>query len=371
LTLQTNGTTTAVTVDTSQNVGIGTTSPSCRLNPTCSGTGTQEIVAFGMSNSTSGYSNYGRIRIGAESSTTGSEKGNVQFDAKYLGTYEEFLAYITQDRRLVFSTAGSERMRIDSSGNVLVGTTTNSGVDTGSQRLVVNGLGSNGAAICAIADTVGRGIRITDSGKTNTAVYDMSSTIATLGTNQSIPLTFITNGGERMRIDSSGNMFLGRTSQIVTGRFCVQNTAGSNTIETIQSGSGGYNYYSNAASNGGSYYHATFTEANTQRGSIVSNGSVTLYNTTSDQRLKENIVNAPEFGDVIDALQVRSFDWKSNQTHQRAGFIAQELVTVAPEAVHHPVNEEEMMAVDYSKLVPMLVKEIQSLRKRIVALESK
>jgi hypothetical protein len=40
-------------------------------------------------------------------------------------------------------------------------------------------------------------------------------------------------------------------------------------------------------------------------------------------------------------------------------------VTVAPEAVHQPEDTDEMMAVDYSKLVPMLVKEIQSLRKRL------
>jgi hypothetical protein len=51
--------------------------------------------------------------------------------------------------------------------------------------------------------------------------------------------------------------------------------------------------------------------------------------------------------------------------------VAQELVTVAPEAVHQPADPEEMMAVDYSKLVPMLVKEIQSLRKRLTALEGK
>ena len=101
-------------------------------------------------------------------------------------------------------------------------------------------------------------------------------------------------------------------------------------------------------------------------GSITQSGTTAvLFNVTSDQRLKENIVDAPEFGSLIDSLQVRSFDWKTDNTHQRAGFIAQELVTVAPEAVHQPANEEDMMAVDYSKLVPMLVKEIQSLRKRL------
>jgi len=45
-------------------------------------------------------------------------------------------------------------------------------------------------------------------------------------------------------------------------------------------------------------------------------------------------------------------------------------VTVVPEAVYQPEDAEQMMAVDYSKLVPMLVKEIQSLRVRVAQLES-
>jgi hypothetical protein len=49
--------------------------------------------------------------------------------------------------------------------------------------------------------------------------------------------------------------------------------------------------------------------------------------------------------------------------------VAQELAVVAPEAVSVPENPEDMMGVDYSKLVPMLIKEIQSLRNRVATLE--
>ena len=66
----------------------------------------------------------------------------------------------------------------------------------------------------------------------------------------------------------------------------------------------------------------------------------------------------------------RKFDWIADGSHQDYGMVAQELQTVAPEAVSAPEDPEEMMGVDYSKLVPMLVKEIQSLRARVAQLES-
>jgi len=103
-------------------------------------------------------------------------------------------------------------------------------------------------------------------------------------------------------------------------------------------------------------------------GSIVT-GTSTTYNTTSDRRAKENISDAQEAGELIDSIRVRKFDWKSTGEHQRYGMIAQELLEVAPEVVHQPENEEQMMGVDYSKLVPLLLKEVQSLRARVAQLE--
>ena len=60
--------------------------------------------------------------------------------------------------------------------------------------------------------------------------------------------------------------------------------------------------------------------------------------------------------------------------HNRYGFIAQDLHAVAPEAVTAgDVGDEieKVWGVDYSKLVPMLIKEVQSLRKRVAELEAK
>ena len=125
-----------------------------------------------------------------------------------------------------------------------------------------------------------------------------------------------------------------------------------------------------ASGTGSGVAYATFKYNQSTVGSITQHGtSATLYNTSSDQRLKENIADAPSSSDDIDAIQVRSFDWKADGEHQKYGMIAQELLEIAPEAVSVPEDSEEMMGVDYSKLVPMLIKEIQSLRQRVAQLE--
>ena len=105
-------------------------------------------------------------------------------------------------------------------------------------------------------------------------------------------------------------------------------------------------------------------------GSINVAASTTSYVTSSDYRLKENITDADDAGSKIDAIQVRQFDWIADGSHQDYGMIAQELQTVAPEAVSGNPDGDEMMGVDYSKLVPMLIKEVQSLRARVAELEN-
>ena len=110
-------------------------------------------------------------------------------------------------------------------------------------------------------------------------------------------------------------------------------------------------------------------KAGEEKGSITVSSTATTYNTSSDERLKENIQDAEDAGSKIDAIKIRQFDWKSDGSHQDYGVIAQELIEVAPEAVHQPENTDDMMGVDYSKLVPTLIKEIQTLRNRVAQLE--
>jgi len=93
-------------------------------------------------------------------------------------------------------------------------------------------------------------------------------------------------------------------------------------------------------------------------------------NVSSDQRLKENISDADDAGSTIDAIQVRKFDWITDGTHQSYGMIAQELAEVYPEAVSVPENDEDTLGIAYADLIPMLIKEVQSLRSRVAELEN-
>jgi hypothetical protein len=313
--ISTNGTN-AVYINSSRNVGIGTTSPTIRL----------QISDVDQSTARIGVNNVNGQNYQLVAGNPGaSNSGFAIFDA----------------------TASATRMYLDSSGNLMVGT-------------------SSPARKLSVYDTSSIPVRFeTNTSDTKIEILTTSGTQYVQGSANN--LLFGTNNTEAARIDSSGNLLVGKaTTAIGTVGFRVEGSAGRFVTSLV---TGGFNQI-NHTSGTGTETAIEFLRSSGAIGSITTTTVATLYNTTSDQRLKENIVDAPEFGSVIDSLQVRSFDWKTNQTHQRAGFVAQELITVAPEAVYQPEDTEAMMAVDYSKLVPMLVKEIQSLRKRLTALES-
>ena len=175
-------------------------------------------------------------------------------------------------------------------------------------------------------------------------------------------------GTERMRITSGGFLLVGTTAPL----------GGNTSSEFKVTGAGSWPLTLNANDRGllvrnsaaGSGFYAYFEyNGGTNNGSISWSGGTTSYTTTSDARIKKNIVDAPDAGALIDAIQVRSWDFKADDVHWRYGMVAQELLPVAPEAVTVPEDEEIMMGVDYAKLVPMLIKEVQSLRARVAQLE--
>jgi hypothetical protein len=177
------------------------------------------------------------------------------------------------------------------------------------------------------------------------------------------------DGNPRGIFDASGRLLIGTTTASLSygGGLVAIKQSGDNGIQ-IEMNSNNSGIAINQNTTGGTYFQV-FGYKSTTVGSIQTNGTTTSYNITSDQRLKTNIVDAPAGN--IDYIKVRSFDWKSNGSHQTYGFIAQELIEAAPYAVTKGITEEDMLSVDYSKLVPMMIKEIQDLKQRIATLESK
>ena len=101
---------------------------------------------------------------------------------------------------------------------------------------------------------------------------------------------------------------------------------------------------------------------------ITTGGGGTSYATSSDVSLKTNIIDAPSASLIVDTIKVRSFDWKADGQHQTYGMVAQELNDVLPDAV---AKSNDVWGIDYVRLVPIMVKEIQELRARVATLETK
>ena len=388
----------------------------------------------------SGTATTGDIYVGAGSATSPS----VQMNDTNSGLFAP------AGNTIAFSTSGGERMRIDSSGRLLIGKTVADSIGTDgieldgandrvlitrsdSEPLVLNRKTSDGdiaifrkdgATVGSIGTegsdlTIGTGdtglqfrdasdaIRpfnistnaardaSIDLGRSSERFRDLylsgsviadGSILSTTGSAAAAAIrpnndincgiffpaanTFAvtTDGSEAYRVDSFGNLLVGTTSshgKLAIGDFSA---TGADYGVAFVDGSDVY-FVRSSTTIPTSSAHYQFYNTNGNVGSITTNGSATAYNTSSDQRLKDNIVDAPSASDDIDAIQVRSFDWKADGSHQKYGMVAQELNTVVPEAVLAPEDPEEMMGVDYSKLVPMILKEIQSLRARVAQLE--
>lgn len=178
-------------------------------------------------------------------------------------------------------------------------------------------------------------------------------------------LSFSTNTTEILRFNSAGQaLFLGTT-----------NSEGGSAAFFIDSNLYNGVCYYNTRAQGGTY--ARFITVSTRTGSITTTDqTTTLYNTSSDYRLKTDI--KPMVGAMERLLQVKPVNYTWIATGNPAnGFIAHELQEVFPEAVSgvkDAVDENgeiDPQGVDASKLVPALVSAIQELKAEIDALKAK
>ena len=274
------------------------------------------------------------------------------------GTALNMSADTTGVLQLATGATPTTAVTIDTSQNVGIGTT--SPTDSDSFGRTIDAVGTNGAAYYTRY-----------SGNTaNFGFYGTSVNGTYLGQGGALPVIFYTTNTERMRIDSSGNCFWNGTS-------IIENTK--------------YNFYFTSSTNGigsktdttSTSYHVRWWNPNGVVGGIYTNGSNTTYTTSSDYRLKENIV--PMIGALDKVLQLKpvTYTWKVDSTNGQ-GFIAHELQEIIPDCVggeKDAVDAEGKpvyQGVDTSYLVATLTAAIQEqqtiindLKARIETLESK
>lgn len=292
-------------------------------------------------------------------------------------------------------TENTERMRIDSSGRVGIGVTPN---PWSSPNFTVLQLGV-GASIAG-RGTAGTGDKIYISANTyydgatwryietnpaSSYYQDNGKHVWRTAVNGSagVPTTF----SERMSIQNNGRVLIGTTTEIGTVNERLQvknNNAGDRGIAVGNS---------DGDSNTGAI---TFYNSNGIVGTIATSGSATSYLTSSDYRLKENVVPMEGALDRVDALKPSRFNFIADADKTVDGFLAHEIAEVVPEAISGEkdavedyevtpavlddegnVIEEAVMGtrpvyqgIDQSKLVPLLVGAIQELKAEIETLKS-
>jgi hypothetical protein len=308
-------------IDTSGNVGIGTSSPATKLDVS------------------------GNLRFSASNPAIELNNGGPQ-------------VYSTVANTLQFATGGgigtaTERMRIDSNGNVGIGTS------SPNAKLALKSPSASGDQSMFEIQAAG------SASKLLKMVINQGADVYTFGTDIAGSLAFQTNATERMRIDSSGNLNLSTAGvylRLKTGsvNFDISAQAGANDFLRINA-NGTQRFQFNDL---GAAYNSTGT-----------------WGTISDARLKENIVDATSKLDKVNQLRVVNFNLKSDPDVKQIGFIAQEIEQVFPSIVQDCDEDGEggyYKSVKTTVLIPILVKAIQEqtniiadLKSRIEALENK
>ena len=353
------------TLDTSGRLGIGTTSPGELLHVNGNAIIEDRLLLQRLQSSDN-------LSVLTFSDTLTGSKGN-NLSIGNPGGYD-----------LLFHTGGAEKARIDSSGRLLVGTSTqqgdhylqiqgsstassypgsiflrrglaNASIGSGNQLGVIdfgNQDGGKGATIAAEGDA-----------QWGTNDYPGRLVFSTTADGASSPT-------ERMRIRNDGEIMINTTTSR-GARLNLDGTASAASCD-IGVGANGNNAFS--------FRNAS----NSYVGSINVTASATAFNTSSDYRLKENVTAVTDGITRLQQLKPSRFNLIADPNTTVDGFIAHEVQTVVPEAISgekDAVDDEGnhvYQGIDQSKLVPLLtaalqeaIGEIEKLKARVVALESK
>jgi hypothetical protein len=170
-----------------------------------------------------------------------------------------------------------------------------------------------------------------------------------------------------MRIDNAGITMIGGGAA---------ETNGSITIYPNNSNGGAQAVWNRASTTGGTTAF-NFKNGGTQVGTVVYSNTATAYNTSSDYRLKENVVPLTGAIDRLNELQVYRFNFIADPDKAVDGFIAHEAQVVVPECVTGTKDEVDAdgnpvyQGIDQSKLVPLLTAALQEALAKIETLEAR
>ena len=197
---------------------------------------------------------------------------------------------------------------------------------------------------------------------------------------------FNTDNTERMRIDDDGRLLLGTTSAAIGSigtahRFAVVGSTNA-TIPmavfadndgSVEAGCCLLELSYNGDTSYSEAFYALFSDNGSTQGSISGTGNQTVsFNTSSDRRLKENIVNTESQLEKIKQIEVRDFNYIGNDK-TTTGMIAQELNEIIPNVVVEGLEDfkRHPWSIDYGKLTPYLIKAIQELSAEVEELKTK
>ena len=388
------------------NVGIGTSDPQQLLelstnNPRLRITDADTVAASGPTNFIEFYGSDARVGL------LGTDNDGVYLRSDSAGP-----------NNLIFKTDGNnERVRIDSSGRLLVNTSSSKTISSYSNSLLqvkqdnsstqaafsAVAYGSSGTTFPRILLSRANGteasptaaVQNTNMGYIQFHGYDGTGFIpsalitaqvdGTPGVND-MPgrLVFSTTADgadsptERMRIDSQNNILIGQTTTNIPG---FGNTtegaafAAGGTVLCISRNDGQGTLGLNRNSSNGVL--AVFSREGVDVGSIDVTTTSTTYNTSSDYRLKENVVPLTGAADRVNQLQVHRFNFIADPDTTVDGFLAHEAQAVVPECVTGTKDEIDdegnpvYQGIDQSKIVPLLTAALQEALAKIETLEQR
>ena len=285
---------------------------------------------------------------------------------------------------LTFETGGSERLRITSAGNVGIGQNnpdtllhlTKTNADPYNTPVTIlklhNGGGNQGstsrlefktgAATCYIENKINGA----NSGSGADLVFATPSS-GTVGT-------------ERMIIGSDGKFYYATTSQGPHGGFFnIDASSGGRNGINVKGTTANYVMISSAGGSTGDHiYFSNYSNGNQETGRIKDNSSNVTYYTSSDYRLKDNIVSITDSITRVKQLNPVRHTWINNpELGTVDGWIAHELDEVCPDAVDgekDAVREDgsiKAQAADYGRITPLLAAALKEAIAKIEALETR